>query len=134
MVSLTNSALDLCVLELGLLFRFVALVLVTCFPCCNRSENNVLGNGDGIGLRACGLSLFLTKLGPLFALSDAGVDGSFDDGFLDAACGLVAATVFTNAVGGYGLGSVLVLGDGLGGEGELRVVVFLRPVGAAGMC
>jgi hypothetical protein len=83
-------------------------------------------------LRAGGLALFLAKLGPLLALGDARVHGGFDDGFLDAAGGFVAAPVFADAVGRDGLGSVLVLGDGLGREGELRALVFFfRPVGAA---
>jgi hypothetical protein len=132
MVALANTTLDLCILEFGLLLGFVALVFVTCFPGCDGSEDDVLGDGDSVGEGTGGLALLCSELRPLLALGDTGVYGRLDYGLLDAASGLVSAAVFADAVGCDCLGSVLVLGDGLGGEGELSLVVFFRPVGAAG--
>tara|TARA_R110002003_G_scaffold193_35_gene15149 strand:+ start:4335 stop:5147 length:813 start_codon:yes stop_codon:yes gene_type:complete len=131
MIALANSALDLCILELCLLLRLVALVLVAGFPRCHGSKQDVLGDADRVCLRAGGLALFLAELGPLLALGHTRVHGRFDDGFLDAPGRLVAPTVFANAVRGDGFGAVLVFGDGLRGEGKLGVVIFFGPVGAA---
>lgn len=132
MVALANTTLDLCVFEFGLLLRFVALFFVTGFPCGDRSEEDVLGDGYGVGLRTRGLALFLSEFRPLLALGDTGVYGGLDYGLLDAAGGLVPTAVFADAVGCDGLGSVLVLGYCLGGECELSLIIFFRPVGAAG--
>jgi hypothetical protein len=132
MVALANTTLDLCVLEFGLLLGFVALVFVTCFPRCDRSEDDVFGDGYSVGKGTGGLALLCSKFRPLLALGNTGVYSSLNYSLLDAAGGLVSAAVFPDAVGCDCLGSVLVLGDGLGGEGELGLVVFFRPVGAAG--
>jgi hypothetical protein len=134
MVALADTALDLGVLEFSLLLGLIALVLVACFPCCDGAEVDVFGDGDGVILRACGFAFFLAELFPLLALGDARVDGGFDDSLFDAACSFVAAAVFADAVRGYGFAAVFVLGDGLGGERDLVVVVFFRPVGAAATC
>lgn len=130
MVTGADSALDFGVFELGLLFRFVAFVFVACFPCGDGSEEYVFCDRYGVGLGACGLALFLSEFGPLFSLGDARVHGGFHHGLLDAAGCLVAAAIVAYAVRYNRLGSVFVLGDGLGWELE-RVVVFFRPIGAA---
>lgn len=132
MVALTDTALDFCILELGLLLCLVALVLVACFPVADGPEGDVLRYTDGVGLGSCGLALFLAELGPALALCDARVDDLLDDCFLDATRGFVFFAVITDAVGYDGLGSVLVLGGGWGWECLYVVlVVFFRPVGAA---
>lgn len=132
MVALANTTLDLCVLELGLLLRLVALVLVAGFPVRYRSEGDVLSDGDGVRLRARGLALLLSELCPLLSLSHTGVYNLLDDRLLDAPGGLVFLAVFADAVGDDCLCSVLVLDDLVGWEGgERLLVVFFRPVGAA---
>jgi hypothetical protein len=134
MIALADTTLDLGVLELGLLLRLVALVLIASFPGGDGAEVDVFSDGDGVVLGARGLAFFLAELGPLLALGDARVDGGFDDGLFDAACSFVAAAVFADAVRGYGFAAVLVLGDGLGGKRDLVVIIFFRPVGAAAVC
>jgi len=129
-IALADTALDLRVLELRLLLRLVALVFVACLPRGYGPEQDVLSYADGVCLGARGLALFCAEFCPLLALGHAGVYGGFDDGLFDAAGGLVAAAVFADAVGCDGFGSVFIFGDGLGGEGELVVVVFFGPVGA----
>jgi hypothetical protein len=133
MVALANTTLDLRVLELSLLLSVVALLLVARLPVADRPEDDVLGDGDGICLRARGLALLLPEFRPLLALGYAGVDDLLDDGFLDAACDLVLFAVFRlDYVRGYGFAAVFVLGDLWLGEGCGRLlVVFFRPVGAA---
>jgi len=133
MVSLANTALDLCVLELRLLLRFVALIFVAGFPVGDGAEGDVFGDGDGVCLWAGGLALFLSEFRPLLSFGDAGVYDLLYDGLLDAPCCLVFLAVFADAVGDYGFGAVFVLDDLLGwegGEGGL-LVFFFRPVGAA---
>ena len=132
MVSLANTALDLCVLELGLLLRFVALIFVAGFPVGYGAEGDVLGDGDGVCLWACGLALFLSEFRPLLSFSDAWVYDLLYDGLLDAPCLLVFLAVVAPAEGDDGFGSVFVLDDLLWWElvGDL-LVFFFRPVGAA---
>jgi hypothetical protein len=131
MVALADTALDLCVFEFGLLLGFVAFVFGGGFPRRDGTEDDVFCHGGCVGLGAVGLAFFLPEFAPLLALGDAWVYGRFDDGFADAAGGLVAAAIFTDGPGGDGLGAVFVLDDGLGGEGELGVLVVFCPVGAA---
>jgi hypothetical protein len=132
MVALADTALDLCVLELGLLLRFVALVFAAGFPVGYGAEGNVLGDRDRVCLRAWGLALFLSEFSPLLSLGYAGVDDLLDDCLLDAPCGLVLLAVF-DAVRDDCFGSVFVLDDLWGWEGGERglLVFFFRPVGAA---
>lgn len=132
MVALADTALDFCVLELGLLLGLVTLVLAARLPVADGPEGNVLGNRDCVCLGAGGLALFLAKLGPLLALGDAGVDNLLDDRLLDAARRLVLFAVFADAVGNYRLGAILIPGGLWGREsGDVVLVVFLCPVGAA---
>ena len=132
MVALANTTLDLCILELSLLLRLVALVLATSFPVGYRPENDVLGHGNGVCLRASGLALFLSKLCPLLPLGDARVYDLLHDRLFDAPGGFVLSAVFADLVGDDCLGSILVLDDLVGGKGGKRLlVVFFRPVGAA---
>lgn len=133
MVALADTALDLCVLEFGLLLRFVALIFAAGFPVGDGAEGDVFGDRDGVCLWACGLALFLSEFRPLLSFGDAWVYDLLYDGLLNAPCCLVFPAVFADAVGDDGFGSVFVLDDLLGregGEGGL-LVLFFRPVGAA---
>lgn len=109
MVALANTALDLCVLKLGLLLRLVALILVAGLPVADGAEGDVFRDGDGVCLGARGFVLFLAEFCPLLALCDAGVDDLLDDGFFDAARRFVLFAVVADAIGYYGFGVVLVL-------------------------
>ena len=130
MVTTTNSALDLSVLEIRLLLLDLALVFGAGLPVRDRPECNVLRDAGGVGLRAGGLALLLPEFCPLFPLRDGGVDALLDGGLLDASCGLYLLAIF-DSVGYDGFGAVFVLNDLLGGnlEGGILVVV-LGPVAA----
>ena len=129
-----NTALDLCILELELLLVLVALVFCRRLPVGLWAEENVLSDGDSVGLWACGLALLLTEFCPCLALGYAGVYDLFDNGLLDASCSLDFLAVLIYTVGYDRLGSILVLGDLLLGEGEVVVIFLFSPVGAAILC
>ncbi len=131
MVTLTNTTLDLRILELRLLLRLISLILTTRFPVRDGAEDDILSHRHGICLWARSLALFLPEFVPCFALGDARVHGCLDDGLLDAPGGLVFAAVFADSVADDCFGAVFVLGDGLLREGDVEVVVFFGPVGAA---
>jgi hypothetical protein len=130
-VAAADSALDLCVLEDGLLARHLACVLIAGLPVACGSEGDVLGDGGGVCLWAQRFPLLGAELGPVFSLCDARVDDLLDGYFLDAARGLYFFAIFPDRVGDNGLGTVFVFGDLLLGEGDGVVVFFFRPVGAA---
>ena len=132
MVALADTALDLCVLKLSLLLRLVALVFRAGLPVADGAEGDVFCDGDGVCLWSRGLALFLTEFRPGFALGYAGVYDLLHDCLLDAAGCLVLFAVFADPVRYYRLRTVFVL-DRLGRrQGEIVLVIFFRPVGAAG--
>lgn len=98
MVALADTALDLCVLQLGLLLGFVALVLCARFPVCDGPEGDVLSDGDCVCLGACGLALLLPEFRPGLALCDAWVHDLLDDRLLYPARRLVLLAVLADAV------------------------------------
>lgn len=131
MVAATDSAFDLCVLEVGLLLLHLALILGAGFPVRYRPEDDVLCDAGGVGLWALGLSLLLTKFRQVLPLCDSGVHSLLDGGLFDAPCGLDLLPIIADRVGYDGFGSVFVLGD-LGLRKLERVLVLLfGPVGAA---
>ncbi|KAJ8106481.1 hypothetical protein OPT61_g9506 [Boeremia exigua] len=131
MVALANTALDLCVLELQLLLVLLALVVLCGLPVGLWAEDDVLSNRDCVGLGSGGLALLRAEFWPCLALGDAGVYDLLDDRLLDAAGGLDLLAVLVDAVGYDCLGSVLVLGDCLLGEGEIVLIFLFGPIGAA---
>lgn len=131
MVSRADTALDLCVLELQLLLVLIALVVLRGLPVGLWAEDNVLSNRNSVGLGPGGLALLLAEFCPCLALSHAGVHDLLDDCLLDAARRLDLLAVLVYAVGYDRLGSVLVFGDCLLGEGEIVLIFLFGPVGAA---
>jgi hypothetical protein len=131
MVALADTALDLGVLELELLLVLVALVFCRGLPVRCGAEDDVLSDGYRVGLGPGGLALLCAEFGPCLALGDARVYDLLDDRLLDAACGLDLLAILVDAVRYDRLGSVLVLGDCLLGEGDVVLVFLFGPVGAA---
>lgn len=128
MVAAANTALDLGVLEDGLLLLLHLLLLRSGAEPDHRSEVDVLGDAGGISLRAGGLALLDTELGPVFPLGHARVHDLLDDGLLDAAGGLDLLAVLVDLVGDDRLGAILVLRDGGLREGEGIFIFFFGPV------
>lgn len=133
-VARADAALDLCVLEVGFLLCVFGFVLGGGLPAGDGAEEDILGDGGGVGLGAGRLALLLAKFGPLLALGDAGVDGRLNGGLFDATGRLDLLAVFAERVGYDGLAAVFVLGDGGLGEGEGVVILLFGPVGASMWC
>lgn len=134
MLAGTDTTLDLHLLELLLLLVLLGGGLLggAGLEADLGSEDDVLAEGGGVGLGACGAAGLETHLGPGAALGDAGLlVFPLDDG-ADALCALDLLAVIVEENGDNRLGAVLVLcvlGRGQGG-GEIGLVVF-GPVGAS---
>lgn len=128
MVAAADSALDLGLLQIRLLLVGLVLVIGARFPVCGGAEDNVLGDTDGIGLRASRPTLLLTKLLPVLALGDARVHDLLDNGLFDAAGSLDLLAIFADGVCDYGLASVLVLDDLILRQLEGRVFIVVGPI------
>jgi hypothetical protein len=129
MLTVTNTTLDLLVLELvlhrlgGVVDRVILLGLS---PVDARSEDDVLTDGGGIGSRAGGILCAEAELGPGLSVGDAGVYGLLVGGVADAASGLDLSAIVVVTECDDSLCSILV-GDGLRlreiGGGLLDIVV-----------
>lgn len=74
------------------------------------------------------------EFGPCAALGHTGVDGFFDDGGADAACGFHFFALVVVTIGDDGFGTVFVGGDLLRGKrGRLVEIFVISPVRAARM-
>lgn len=130
MLSVTNTTLDLLVLQLvlhGLRVGIGALVLGILSPVDARSEDDVLAHGGGIGGRTGGVLCAEAKLAPGFAVGDSGIYGFGVGDEADATSGFDLLALIIVAICDDGLGSVLV-GNGLrrrelGGNGLLDIII-----------
>lgn len=102
MLSGTDTALDLLVLELVLNAALLAALLLgllgLCLPVGAGTENDVLADGGGIERGTGGVALLVAELGPLAALSNLGVDILTNDSGLDAAGDLHLLVIVVEAV------------------------------------
>ena len=126
-------ALDLGVLQARLLLlNRVLLLHLRRLPVDRGAEDDVLGDGGRVCLRAGGLALLLAELGPVLALCHARVDDLLDHRLADPPRRLDLLAPVVDAVCGYRFRAVFVLGYGLRREGGDGVVVFLfGPVGSS---
>ena len=131
MLAVTDTALDLLVLELVLeLLLLGVLLLGVLTPVDAGSEHDVLGDRGRVrgGTRA--VLGALAELGPCLAVGDAGIHRLLVGGVADAAGCLDLVSVFVDTVRDDGLCAVLV-GNGLGGRqlgGGLVDIVVVGPV------
>lgn len=136
MLSGTDTALDLLVLELVLHATLLAAILLgllgLCLPVGARTENDVLADGGGVERGTSGVALFVAKLGPGSAFSDLGVHIFADNGGLDASGDLNLLVIVVEAVRDDGLGAIFVGNDLLRGEsGGVVKFLVVGPVGTA---
>lgn len=128
-LSVTDTALDLLVLELLLdaaLLALLLIVLLAGLPVCARSEHDILCDGSSIERGAGSVALLKTELGPFSPLGDVGVDVLLHDGLLDPPCCLDFLAVIVDSVSDHSLCAIFVVDDLL--SWELVILVVLRPI------
>lgn len=140
MFAAADTALHRLVLEFllhALRVGVLGLVLSLLLPVCRWAEDDVFADRGGIVGGSVAVVGRQTKLGPLLALGDAGVDDLAVGDETDAASGFDGLALLVQAVRDGRLGAVAVL-DGLiwgqGGGGFLGIVVVVGPVSVGEVC
>ena len=134
MLTITNSTLDLLVLQLLLdTSRLRLLLFRILFPIRARSEDDVLTYWGGICCWSCRVFLWKPKFCPWFTFCDTRVDNFFDGGEADAAGCLYFLAVVIEAPWNDGFGAIFVGGCGGRREfvGDFVEVLVVGPVWAA---